>query len=74
MKRTLRIPDFVAMAEAYGGAGFLATSPEELTTAIRSAVDVDAPSIVEVQLGRLPRPKAWTARAPWTKPQDGLLE
>lgn len=67
-------PDFVAMAEAYGAAGFLAKSPEELTTAIRSALEVDAPSIVEVQLGRLPRPKAWTARAPWTKPQDGLLE
>ncbi len=67
-------PDFVAMAEAYGAAGFLATSPDELTTAIRSAVEVDAPSIVEVQLGRLPRPKAWTARAPWTKPQEGLLE
>ena len=67
-------PDFVAMAKAYGGEGFLATSPEELTTAIRSAIDVDAPSIVEVQLGRLPRPKAWTARAPWTKPQEGLID
>ena len=66
-------PDFVAMAKAYGAEGFLATNPEELTTAIRSAVDADAPSIVEVQIGRLPRPKAWTARAPWTKPQDGLL-
>jgi acetolactate synthase-1/2/3 large subunit len=67
-------PDFVAMAEAYGGAGFLARSPEELTKAIRQAVEVDAPSIVEVQLGRLPRPKAWTARAPWTKPQTGLID
>ena len=67
-------PDFIAMAKAYGGEGFLATSPEELTTAIRSAIDVDAPSIVEVQLGRLPRPKAWTARAPWTKPQEGLID
>ncbi len=67
-------PDFVAMAEAYGGAGFLATNPEELTTAIRDAVETDAPSIVEVQLGRLPRPKAWSARAPWTKPQKGLID
>ena len=67
-------PDFVAMAKAYGGEGFLATSPEEMTAAIRSAIDVDAPSIVEVQLGRLPRPKAWTARAPWTKPQEGLID
>ena len=66
-------PDFVAMAKAYGAQGFLATSPDELTTAIRSALDADAPSIVEVQLGRLPRPKAWSARAPWTKPQEGLL-
>ena len=67
-------PDFVAMAKAYGGEGFLATSPKELTTAIRAAIDADAPSIVEVQLGRLPRPKAWSARAPWTKPQTGLLD
>ena len=67
-------PDFVAMAKAYGGEGFLATSPGELTTAIRSAIDADAPSIVEVQLGRLPRPKAWSARAPWTKPQEGLID
>ena len=67
-------PDFVAMAKAYGGEGFLATNPSELTTAIREAIEADAPSIVEVQLGRLPRPKAWTARAPWTKPQTGLLD
>ncbi len=67
-------PDFIAMAKAYGAAGFLATSPEELTTAIRDAVEADAPSIVEVQLGRLPRPKAWSSRAPWTMPQEGLLD
>ena len=67
-------PDFVAMAQAYGGQGFLATSPEELTSAIRSAIDADAPSIVEVKIGRLPRPKAWTARAEWTKPQTGLID
>ena len=67
-------PDFVAMAKAYGAEGFLAKSPEELTTTIRAAIDADAPSIVEVQLGRLPRPKAWSARAPWTKPQTGLLD
>ncbi len=67
-------PDFVAMAKAYGGEGFLATNPSELTTSIREAIEADAPSIVEVQLGRLPRPKAWTARAPWTKPQSGLLD
>ncbi len=66
-------PDFVAMAESYGAAGFLATNPDELTTAIQSAIEVDSPSIVEVQLGRLPRPKAWSARAPWTKPQTGLI-
>lgn len=67
-------PDFVAMAKAYGGEGFVATSPDELTTALRAAIEADAPSIVEVQLGRLPRPKAWSARAPWTKPQTGLID
>ncbi len=67
-------PDFVAMAHAYGGKGFLATSPEELSSAIRSAIDADAPSIVEVKIGRLPRPKAWSARAEWTKPQTGLID
>ena len=67
-------PDFIAMAKAYGCEGFLATNPRGLTRAIRDAVDADAPSVVEVQLGRLPRPKAWAARAPWTKPQEGLIE
>ena len=67
-------PDFVALAESYGAAGFRATNPEELTIAIKDAIDADSPSIVDVKIDRLPRPKAWSARAPWTKPQEGLLD
>ena len=67
-------PDFVALAESYGAKGYRVDSPDELTHAMHKAVDADAPCLIDVRLGRLPRPKAWTARAPWTKPQEGLID
>lgn len=67
-------PDFADLARSYGAAGFKADSPETLKVAIGEALSQDAPSVIDVRVDRVPRPKAWSARAPWTKPQDGLLD
>lgn len=67
-------PEFADLARSYGAAGFEADSPESMKRAIDEALAQDAPAVIDVKVDRLPRPKAWSARAPWTKPQDGLLE
>ena len=67
-------PDFVDLARSYGAAGFEADSPETLKRAILDALSQDMPSVIDVKVDRLPRPKAWSGRAAWTKPQDGLLD
>ena len=67
-------PDFVDLARSYGAAGFEADSPETLKRAILDALSQDLPSVIDVKVDRLPRPKAWSGRAAWTKPQDGLLD
>ena len=67
-------PDFADLARSYGAAGFEADSPATLKRAISEALSQDAPSVIDVKVDRLPRPKAWSSRAAWTKPQDGLLD
>lgn len=67
-------PEFADLARSYGATGFEADSPETMKRAIDEALAQDAPAVIDVKVDRLPRPKAWSARAPWTKPQDGLLE
>ena len=66
-------PDFVAMAKAYGAQGFLATSPDELTTAIRSALDADAPSIVEVQLGPIAASESMVCQGALDETARGII-
>ena len=41
------LPDFVKLAEAYGGAGFRATKPDELDDAIREMIAVDKPVLFD---------------------------
>lgn len=67
-------PDFADLARSYGATGFEADSPATLKRAISEALSQDAPSVIDVKVDRLPRPKAWSSRAAWTKPQDGLLD
>ena len=67
-------PDFSELAKVYGARGFTADSPQSLTTAIAEALAQDAPSVIDVKVDRLPRPKAWSNRAEWTKPQEGLID
>ena len=52
----LQNPDFVKLAEAYGVVGMKAESPEELGPALKKAIDLDKPVLIEVPLGQMPAP------------------
>ena len=49
-------PDFVKLAEAYGARGVRAESPERLESALREAIGIDAPTVIEVPVGPMPAP------------------
>ncbi len=44
-----KIPDFVKLAEAYGAAGFRATSPEEVTPVLKKGFAVQGPAFLDIQ-------------------------
>jgi len=52
----LRNPDFLRLADAFGLRGARAESPEELTRAVRGALDGDEPVLIEVPVGEMPDP------------------
>ena len=51
----LRNPDFVALARSYGARGIRADDAPELEAALNDALAADAPTLIEVPLGRLER-------------------
>ena len=52
----LHNPDFVKLAEAYGARGVLAQGPEEMESALREALEIQAPTLIEVPVGMMPSP------------------
>ena len=52
----LHNPDFVKLAEAYGARGVRVQGPEALESAIREAITIDAPSLIEVPVQMMPTP------------------
>ena len=52
----LHNPGFVKLAEAYGARGIRAKTPDELEKAIREAIAIDAPTLIEVPVGPMPSP------------------
>ena len=66
-------PDFVKFAESFGATGLRTETPYDLAHVIPEALDRGGPVLIDVPVERMPRPKVWTARAPWTKPQEGLI-
>ena len=52
----LHNPDFVKLAEAYGARGVRAQGPEALESAIREAIGLDAPTLIEVPVEMMPTP------------------
>ena len=51
----LRNPDFVALARSYGARGVRADGAAQLEAALTEALATDAPTLVEVPLGRMER-------------------
>jgi acetolactate synthase-1/2/3 large subunit len=66
-------PDFVKLAEAYGAVGLRADGPMQVTSLIPEALLMKKPVFIDVPMSRVPRPRQWAARAPWTKPQSDLV-
>jgi acetolactate synthase-1/2/3 large subunit len=51
-----RNPDFMKLADAYGVAGLRVEKPAEVGDAVRKALALNRPALVEVRVGRMPRP------------------
>jgi acetolactate synthase-1/2/3 large subunit len=52
----LHNPDFVKLAEAYGARGIRAHGPDELESSIKEALAIEAPTLIEVPVGKMPSP------------------
>lgn len=52
----LHNPDFMRLADAYGLRGVRVRGPEELEAALKAALDIDAPGLIEVPVGMMPDP------------------
>ena len=62
-------PDFMKLAEAYGVTGLRAQEPTEVGGLVRKAVDLARPVLIEVPVGRMPRPVFFAPRRAPTKYQ-----
>ena len=51
-----RNPDFMKLAEAFGVAGLRADKPTDVGDLVRKALALNRPALVEVPVGRMPRP------------------
>jgi acetolactate synthase-1/2/3 large subunit len=64
---TLQNPDFMKLAEAYGVTGLRAKEPTEVGRLVRDAFQMDRPVLIEVPVGRMPRPRFFGTRKQPTK-------
>jgi acetolactate synthase-1/2/3 large subunit len=65
----LRNPDFMKLADAFGVTGMRATTPTDVGDLVRRAIELDRPVLIEVPVGRMPRPVFFAARRAPTKYQ-----
>lgn len=63
----LQNPDFVALAEAFGAAGYRATTPAELRTALDRALHSGRASVIEVPVDRATEVSPWEFVTPHRK-------
>jgi acetolactate synthase-1/2/3 large subunit len=56
---TLRSPDFVAYARAFGALGLHADGPDELRARLDQAFDANVPAVIHVATGAMPDPWPW---------------
>ena len=55
-------PDFVRLAEAYGVTALRAKEPTDVGDLVREAIALGRPALIEVPVGRMPRPRFFTPR------------
>jgi acetolactate synthase-1/2/3 large subunit len=55
-------PDFVRLAEAYGVTALRAKEPTDVGELVREAIALGRPVLIEVPVGRMPRPRFFTPR------------
>ena len=55
-------PDFVRLAEAYGVTGLRAKEPSDVGDLVREAFGLGRPVLIEVPVGRMPRPRFFPPR------------
>jgi acetolactate synthase-1/2/3 large subunit len=55
-------PDFVRLAEAYGVTALRAKEPADVGDLVREAIALARPVLIEVPVGRMPRPRFFTPR------------
>ena len=55
-----RNPDFMKLADAYGVAGLRTEKPTEVGDLVRRAIALNRPALIEVRVGRMPRPPFFT--------------
>src|SRR6185369_8567624 len=60
----LRNPDFVDYGNSFGVRSSRVRSPEDLRDAIRSALDANAPALIEVPVGDMASPWPFIIRPP----------
>lgn len=65
----LRNPDLMKLADAFGVLGLRAKDPSETGRLVREALAADRPALVEVPVGRMPRPSFFVPRRRPTKYQ-----
>jgi acetolactate synthase-1/2/3 large subunit len=64
----LHNPDFLKLAEAFGVLGLRTKAPTEVGDLVREAIQRDRPALVEVPVGRMPRPVFFPPRRTPAKP------
>jgi len=62
-------PDFMKLADAYGVHGIRASQPTEVGRLVDQALGLGRPVLIEVPVGRMPRPVFFAARKAPTKYQ-----
>jgi len=58
----LQNPDFMKLADAFGVTGLRAKDPLDVGNLVRTAVSMDRPVLIEVPVGRMPRPVFFAPR------------
>ena len=65
----LHNPDFLKLADAFGVVGLRAKEPTDVGRLVREAIGMNRPALIEVPVGRMPRPTFFAARKVPTKYQ-----